>query len=160
MRISSNAIVCICERFLRRCVNDPSGWFFFQHAMRRLCIRHADGFRWERGIIKSVPRIRIFDHLDVFGRRFEALKIGSAKSDLDPVVRSSVKDADWMVGYLGVADVSRDARRIERNIGGRINPAWVPHLLKSFEGRIKGRLSPAGESHDSNSVRIYPRMRG
>src|SRR5262245_63583602 len=111
--------------------------------MRRLCVRHVNRFRWKRGIIKRVPRIRIFGHLDVFGRQLEALKIGSARSDFDPVVRTSVKDADWMVGHLSVADVSRDARRIKRNIGSRINPAWVPHNLKSFEGRIKSRLSAA-----------------
>ena len=61
-----------------------------------------------------MPRIRIFDHLDFFGRQLEALKIRPARSDFDPVVRSSVKNADWMVGHLSIADVSRDARRIER----------------------------------------------
>ena len=88
-----------------------------------------------------MPRVGIFDHLDVLGRHPEAVKIGSARSDFDPVVRSSVKDADWMVGHLSIVDVSRDARRIKRNIGRRINPARVPDLLKSFEGRIKSRLA-------------------
>src|SRR5262249_46312510 len=114
-----------------------------QHAMRRLSIRHVGGFTWERGIIKRVRRISVFSHFDVLGRRSEAPKIGSARLDFDPVVRSSVKDADWMVGHPGIADVSRDARRIERNISCRIDPALVPHFLKSFEGRIKNRLSPA-----------------
>jgi hypothetical protein len=143
MCVSSEALVCICERLVRRHINDRAHRFFFQHATRRLCIRYADGFRWERGIIKCVPRIRIFGDLDVLGRRSEALKIGAARSDFDPVVRYSVKEADWMVAHLSIVDVSRDARRIERNVGRRINPAWILHLLKSFEGRIKSRLSAA-----------------
>ena len=108
MSVSSKAIVRIGERLTRRHINDRPHRLFFQHAMRRLCIRHDNGFRWERGIIKRVPRISIFGHLDVFGRRFEPLKIGSARSAFDPVVRSSLKDADWMVGHLGIADVSRE----------------------------------------------------
>jgi len=108
MSVSSKAIVRICERLVRRPINDRTHRFFFQHTMRRLCMRHDNGFRWERGIIKCVPRIRILGHLDVFGRRFEPLKIGSARSAFDPVVRSSLKDADWMVGHLGIADVSRE----------------------------------------------------
>ena len=143
MSVSSEAIVRICERLMRRQIKDRARRFFFQHAKRRLCIWHVNGFGWERGIIKRVPRIRIFGHLDVLGRPFEAVKIGSARSDFDPVVRSSVKDADWMVGHVSIADVSRDAWRIERNIGRRINPACVPHFLKSFERRIKSRLSSA-----------------
>src|SRR5260370_21128262 len=106
-----------------------------------------------------MPRVRIFGYLDVLGRHPEAAKIGSARSDFDPVVGSSVKDADWMVGHLSIVDVSRDARRIERNIGRGINSAWVPHPLKSFEGPITHPMAATGESHSSNSVRIYPRMR-
>jgi|SRR6516162_7367764 len=143
MSVSSEAVVRICERLMRRSINDRSHRFFLQHTMRRLCIRYVNGFRWERGIIKRVPSITIFGHFDVLGRRSQALEISAARSDFDPVVRSSVKDADWMVSHLSIADVSGDARRIERNIGCRIDPAWVPHFLKSFECRIKNRLSPA-----------------
>jgi len=71
-----------------------------------------------------------------------------------------VEDADWMVRDFGVVDVSGDARRIQRNIGRRIDPAWVPKLMKSFEGPIKSRLAAASESHDGNSVGIYPGMPG
>src|SRR5690349_16990822 len=105
--------------------------------MRSLCVRYVDGIRGERGIIERVPRIGILGHLDVLGRQFEALKISSARGNLDPVVGSSVKDADWMVGHLGVVDVSRDAGRIECNVGRWINPAWIPDSLKSFESCIK-----------------------
>ena len=48
-----------------------------------------------------------------------------------------------MVGDVGVADVSRVARRIKRNIGRRIDPGGVPQLMKSFEGPIKSRLAAA-----------------
>jgi hypothetical protein len=73
----------------------------------------------------------------MLGRLFEALDIGSAGSDFNIVVQYSVEDADWMVRDFGVADVSRGARRIESNIGGRIDPAWVPQLMESFGKRGK-----------------------
>src|SRR5437868_330907 len=102
MSVSSEAIVGIRESLMRRHINDRPHRFFFQYAMSRLCIRHVSGFRWQRGIIERMPGVRIFGYLDVLGRRPEAIKIGSARSDFDPVVGSSVKDADWMVGHLGI----------------------------------------------------------
>src|SRR5205823_14963066 len=125
-----------------------------------LSILHDRRIRWERGIIKCVPRIRVLSHLNVPGRLFEALEIGSTRTDFNIVVRYSVEDAYWMVGDLGIADVSRIALWIERNISRWIDPTRIPHLMESFEGRVERRLSAARESHDSNSVRIYPRMRG
>jgi hypothetical protein len=34
-----------------------------------------------------------------------------------------------MVANVGISDVGRDARRIERVIGRRIDPARIPHIV-------------------------------
>src|SRR6478672_13543326 len=59
MSVSSEAIVRICERLMRRQIKDRARRFFFQHAKRRLCIWHVNGFGWERGIIKRNGRAMI-----------------------------------------------------------------------------------------------------
>ena len=112
MRIASDALVCICEGVVCLRINDRPHRLFFQHAMCRLCIPHDSGSRLKPGIIKRVPGIRILGHLNMLGRLFEALDIGSAGSDFNIVVQYSVEDADWMVRDFGVADVSRGARPV------------------------------------------------
>src|SRR6516164_3365318 len=136
MRISPDALICICERLICRRINDRSSCFFYQHAIRRLSIINHRGARGKRGIIKCVPRIRILGHLNVFARLFESLEIGSTRTDLNIIVRYSVKDPYWMVCDVSIADESRIALRIERNMGRWIDPTWVPHLMESLERRI------------------------
>jgi hypothetical protein len=66
----------------------------------------------QRDETEVMPRIGKFGHLDILGRLFEALKIGSARSDLYPVIGLSVKDTDWVIAHAGIVNVSRDAGRI------------------------------------------------
>ena len=146
MRIASNAIVFICEWPVCRRIDDCTERFFLQHAMCCLCIPRDNGSSLKPEIIKRVPRIGVLGQLNLRSRLFETLDIGSAGSNLNVVIQHSVEDLDWVVGDVGVADVSRDARRIERNIGRRIDPAGIPQLSESFEGCIKTRLSAARES--------------
>src|SRR5262249_47193805 len=110
--------------------------FFHQNAICRLSILNHRRVRCQRGIIKCVPRIRILGHLNVLARLFESLEIGSTRTDLNIIVRYSVKDPYWMVCDVSIADESGIELGIERNRGRWIDPTWVPNLMESLERRI------------------------
>ena len=86
MRISSDAIICICERLIGRSINDRTSCFFRQHTICRLSIMNHRGAGCKRGIIKCVPRIRVFSHLNVLARLFESVDIGSTRTDRNIIV--------------------------------------------------------------------------
>jgi len=112
MSASPEATICECEGLVCRHIDDGPNRFFLQYAMRRLRVWHSNWIGRKRRIIKCVPCVGEFGHLNILGRPSETLKIGPARSDFDPVVGPSVKDADWVVGHPGIVDVSRDAGRI------------------------------------------------
>ena len=108
MRVAPDTCIRKCEWLLRRRVDDHSGRFFPQLAVRRLSIlNHCWGGR-EQGIIECVPGVWILDHLDVLGRLFEPREIRSAWADLNVIVRYPVEHADRMVADVRVTDVGRD----------------------------------------------------
>src|SRR5215472_12376615 len=154
MRISSDTIVRIGERLIRRRIDDHPTRFFDQHAIRGLSIVNHYRVGCERGIIKCVPGMRVLSHLNVLAGLLEAVEIGATRSDVDIIVGDSVKDAYWMVRDIGIVEVSGIALWIERNISRWIDPPCVPHVLEPLERCIEGRLSAARESHDRDSVRV------
>src|SRR5262249_36027159 len=109
MSASPEAPICKCEGLAGRHIDDGPDRFFLQDAMRRLRVWSNNWIRRKRRIIKCVPRVGEFGHLHILSRPSETLNIGPARRDFDPVVRRSVKDADWVVAHPSIVDVSRDA---------------------------------------------------
>ena len=73
-----------------------------------------------------MPRILILSHLYIFGSLLKTLKIRSAGTDLDVIIRDAMKYANGVVANVCIINVSRDARRIERNVGSRIDASGIP----------------------------------
>src|SRR3984885_7117677 len=82
-------------------------------------------------------------HLYIFGSLLKTLKIRSAGANLDVIIRDAVKYANRVVANICIIDVSRDARRIERNICSRIDATRIPQLMEPFQTCIQRRLSAA-----------------
>src|SRR5215470_5598209 len=159
MRVSPDATIIILVKWpCSLDVDDSSEGFLFERAVDRLSIPHdrrASSKVWK---IVRKPSVRKFGHLDVLGALLESRQIAATRTDLVPVVRDTVEDPYRLVADLGVVDVSRDAGRIKRDVGGGFDSAWVPHLLKPFQARIKYGFPTARESHHSDAVWIDTRM--
>ena len=63
-----------------------------------------------------------------------------------------------VVANICIINVSRDARRIERNVCSWIDATGIPQFMESFQTCIQRRLSAARKAHDSNPIRIDPRV--
>src|SRR3954447_9081424 len=105
-------------------------------------------------------RVGKLGQCDVFACLLQALDIRAAGLDRNVIVSGPVKETDWLVTYIRIVDVGREARRVERQIGGKRRALWAIHALEAIETCVKGRLSPAREPHEDDFRGIDAWMRG
>ena len=53
-----------------------------------------------------------------------------------------MKETDRLVAYIRIVDVGREARRVERQIGGKRRALRAIHALEAIETCVKGRCPP------------------
>ena len=108
------------ERLLGHGINDRARWLFLQRAAPRgLCIGRQLWTFFEDGIIKGMMCVGKLGQRHVFACLAQALDIGSAGRDRNIIVRGAMKQTNGLLAHIRIVNVGREARRVERQIGGK-----------------------------------------
>ena len=97
----------------------------------------------------------ILNQLNIFVRVRQSLHIRAARSNRVVIIRGAVEDADRLIAYVAVSEVSSRAIGIEGNVRCETQVVgWTKRPVESIHGRVQGRLSTPGKAHYSDPVRV------
>src|SRR5690349_13551605 len=159
MWVALDAFVLIGEGAVSRSVYQPARFVLaYATSAYGLRVLQHNRSRAPERIVKRVRGIRVLGQRYVATGQAQPFHVCLARRNRIVVVGYAAKDPDRAVRDVGIAAIGRHAVGIERDIGGKVDPRSVPHLLKSLQAGEECRLASTRKAHEYDARGIDSRV--